>query len=212
MRSLRTPLLVASLVALPLAAAHAQTPPDGAVSKPPAAATASAPAPSAAPDAAPEESATAAAETAKPSGGLPPLAKDDAVAGGIGLASLVVGLAMIGVSAGIQGGLADSAPKDVLGNPVCGRKPGGDATLATDAGKCDSLRSQAALGNALGNVGVGVAITGGLLVGAAAAYWLFGSAAPASPGPRAAATPAPSLKIAPAVGAGFGGLVVVGTF
>lgn len=210
MRSLRTPLLVASLVALPLAAAHAQTPPDGAVPKPAAAET-SAPAPTVAPaEAAPEE--TASATTTKPSGGLPPLAKDDAVAGGIGLASLVVGLALVGVSAGIQGSLASSAPKDVLGNPVCGRKPGGDAIAPQDAGKCDSLRSQAALGNALGNVGVGVAITGGVLVGAAAAYWLFGSAAPPPAGPRAAASPAPSLKIAPAVSAGFGGLVVVGSF
>lgn len=233
MRSLRTPLLVASLLALPIGAAHAQTPPPEKAAAPPStppAATSAAPlaTPPAAPpaattsaDPATTSSATtegAPAKTAAASEGLPPLAKDDAVAGGIGIASLVVGLALVGVASGMQGGLASSAPKDSVGNPVCGKKPGADAIDPADVGKCDSLRSQAALGSTLGNVGVGVAVTGGLLVGAAAAYWLFSTPAVA-PGPRStsgngsrSASATPTLRIAPAVSPGFGGVVVVGSF
>jgi hypothetical protein len=236
MRTLRTLLLASSLLVLPIGTGLAQTPPPQGSAAPSAApATAPAPAakrargatpatpPAAQPAAqpvtpAPSDAPAASTEGAAPpasgarTGGLPPLQTDDAVAGGIGLASLVVGVALVGVASGLQGSIASSAPKDVRGNPTCSAKGTGDGGTTADVAKCADLRSQASLGTDLGNAGVTLMITGGLLAGAAAAYWLLSSPAPA-PGPKSArAVPGPTFRVAPAVGANFGGLVVVGSF
>lgn len=226
MRTIRTLLLASSLLVLPIGTGLAQTPPSQGPAAPaatpapaakpgPAAQPAATPA-AATPSEAPAASADSAAPAASgaPAGGLPPLRTDDAVAGGIGLASLVVGVALVGVASGLQGSIASSAPKDVRGNPTCSAKGTGDGGTTADVAKCADLRNQASLGTDLGNAGVTLMISGGLLAGAAAAYWLLSTPAhaPAS-GPKSArAVPAPTFRVAPAVGANFGGLVVVGSF
>ncbi len=237
MRTIRTLLLASSLLVLPIGTGLAQTPPAGG-----SAAPAATPAPSAKPAAAtpaatqpvtppaqpvtsPAAAASAPSEAAPtgaaappasgaPAGKLPPLQTDDAVAGGIGIASLVVGLALVGVASGIQSGVESSTPKDASGNSTCSSTVAGDGGAAENIAKCADLRNQASLGSALGSAGVAMAIGGGLLTGAAAAYWLLSSPAPAAaPGPRSARkAPQPTLRVAPAVGMTFGGLVIVGSF
>lgn len=209
MRILRTLLLASPLLLLPMGAAHAETP-ARAASAPPAAAPArsAAPAPATAEPAATGDTAAPPATASK----LPPLRTDDAVAGGIGLASLVVGVALVGAAAGIQGSLGSSAPRDPLGRPTCSSSGAGDGGTTADLGDCASLRDKASLGTDLGNAGVTLMITGGLLAGAAAAYWLLSSPSPAKAPKAARSAPPPTLRVAPAVGATFGGLVVVGSF
>ena len=225
------PFLLASLLSLaPLGTASAQSSPQGAGEPsapvpgeaPPPASTA----PSAAPTVAPTSSAQAgvAAPTARASatvepqssgapvatssgapvrsGGLPPLATEDLVAGGLGLAGLVTGVVLTLVAGSIQGDIRASTPKDPRGNLLCGRRGEVDV-LPEMSAQCEDLRAKANLGASLGQAGVGFIVTGGALVAAASAYWLLSG--------RPAKKSARTLTITPVVGAG-GGLLVTGSF
>lgn len=225
------PFLLASLLSLaPLGTASAQSSPQGAGEPsapvpgeaPPPASTA----PSAAPTVAPTSSAQpgAAAPTARASatvepqssgapaatssgapvrsGGLPPLATEDLVAGGLGLAGLVTGVVLTLVAGSIQGDIRASTPKDPRGNLLCGRRGEADV-LPEMSAQCEDLRAKANLGASLGQAGVGFIVTGGALVAAASAYWLLSG--------RPAKKSARTLTITPVVGAG-GGLLVTGSF
>ena len=136
------------------------------------------------------------------SGGLPPLATEDLVAGGLGLAGLVTGVVLTLVAGSIQGDIRASTPKDPRGNLLCGRRGEVDV-LPEMSAQCEDLRAKANLGASLGQAGVGFIVTGGALVAAASAYWLLSG--------RPAKKSARTLTITPVVGAG-GGLLVTGSF
>lgn len=241
MRTFRTFALASSLLLVPLGAAHAQTAPPSASGQPaaptaqpaapaasaqpsaqppaPAAEAASQPAPASAP-AAVDKPASAPADTSTPASAelsIAPAAPAparkltfvDGIAGGVGLASIAVGLALVGAAAGVQGEIRGSAPKDLHGNPVCGRLAAADADPNAS---CADLRAKARLGTDMGNAGIGLLVTGGILVVAATAYWLVPASPPASSS-RASRASRPQLpQVIPVAGTTGGGLVVVGSF
>ncbi len=207
-------------------AASAPSAPSAAPTAPPAAPTAppvapatvapttqpAAPAPSVTP--APVDTGAAASPPAPsaPARKLPPLKLDDAIAGGVGLASIVVGVALVGAAAGVHASIRSSVPRDLRGNPSCGATGDTDVAAAPELPLCADLRNQARTGTDVGNTGVAFLVTGGLLVGAATAYWLLSSPPPA-PGTRSArSVRPPTLRVLPSAGATGGGLVVVGSF
>lgn len=121
------------------------------------------------------------------------------VLGGVGVAGLIAGGALVGVAVSKGGELRDASPKGTDGLPLCGRTP---ATGEDPA--CAGLRSDAASSATLGNVGIGVLAGGGVLIAGAVVYLLL-------PGNK----PAPassSSKVVPVVGSGGGGLVWTGSF
>jgi hypothetical protein len=208
MRILR-PMLVASLLSPVLAgAAHAQSVPQK-TGEPPAAF------PSAAPEAAPPATATAEAPPATAetppapapaaSGGLPPLERSELIAGSVGLTGAVTGALLLVASYSIQGSVRSSTPRDLRGGSLCGRTGQTDVLPGAEP-QCEDLRSQASLGSSLGNAGITFLASGGLLVGAALAYWLV----PGS-GPKKQES-AGVLRFSPVAGQGGGGFVVTGSF
>ncbi len=120
------------------------------------------------------------------------------VMGGLGVAGLIAGGALVGVASGMQSQNRADAPKDKDGNPTCNRT----ASAGEDA-KCADLRTKASSINTLGNAGVGVLIGGGVLVAAAAVYLLL---------PSKKASDNRSSQIVPVAGREGGGLVWMGSF
>ena len=120
------------------------------------------------------------------------------VLGGIGVAGLIAGGALVGVAVGKGGELRDSTPKDASGNPICGRTE----TAGEDA-RCAGIRSDAASASTMGNVGVGVLVGGGVLVAAAAVYLLIPSKKPSD---------TKASQLVPVVGHDGAGLVWKGSF
>lgn len=161
--------------------------------------------------AAPAGSAEAGGQAPVARRGIPPLRTQDAVAGGAGIASILVGAVLVGVATGIQADLRSSTPKDLHGNLICGAT-GETDVLPVTATPCAGLRDQARLGTDLGNAGVAFLVAGGLLTGAAAAYWLISSPSPAPAARSGRNVSASPLRVVPSVGATGGGVVVVGSF
>jgi hypothetical protein len=121
------------------------------------------------------------------------------VLGGVGLAGLIIGGALVGVAAGKNGENETNAPKDANGNPLCGRT----ASSGEDA-RCAGLRTNADTINSLGNTGIGLLVGGGVLVAAGAIYLLLP--------PSKASADKRSSKLVPVVGHEGGGLVWTGSF
>jgi hypothetical protein len=120
------------------------------------------------------------------------------VMGGIGLAGLLAGGALVGVGVANGSGLHDTTPKDANGNPTCRR-----TAVADEDAKCAGIRSSADSASMTANVGVGVLVGGGVLVAAAAVYLLLPSKKPSD---------SKSSSLVPVVGREGGGLLWTGSF
>lgn len=122
------------------------------------------------------------------------------VVGGIGVASMLIGGALVGIASGQGGGLRNKVPKDAAGNPTCNR-----TAVSGEDPTCADLRATAQSASAMGNAGIGVLVGGTLFAAAGVIYLLI----PASAEP---AESAQSSKLVPVVGSQGGGLVWTGSF
>jgi tetratricopeptide (TPR) repeat protein len=120
------------------------------------------------------------------------------VAGGVGLAGVVVGGALIGAAFAQRSELAAKLPRDETGNLLCAR-------TAPDAHPdCPALRAQAAQLDAFGNAGIATTVISGIVVAGAVAYYLWPSRKPA--------TTQGVGRIFPVAGGDGGGVVWMGSF
>ena len=134
------------------------------------------------------------------------------IGGGAGVLALAIGGALVGVAVSSAGDIDAKLPRDTNDNSLCRRtpQPGEDPI-------CPDLRGSAQSASTLGNVGVGLLAGGGVLVAAAAAYWLIptltsGSSPSTSKASAKTASRPASSRLVPAVSAQGGGLVWTGSF
>lgn len=124
------------------------------------------------------------------------------VIGGVGVVSLAVGGALLGVGVGKKGEADDIVPRDSQGKPLCSRF-GGASDLPGGEG-CDDVRALASSGKTFANAGLGLMIGGGVLMVAGVAYWLWPSgSAPSKSG---------TTRALPFVSRDSGGVVLYGSF
>lgn len=95
------------------------------------------------------------------------------VAGGIGIAALGVGAALLGLAESTRSDLDRKIPRDADGKLLCYQYPRPDGT---DTGpECAALRRQGADVATFGNTGIALLVTGGAVVAGAALYLLLPS-------------------------------------
>jgi hypothetical protein len=121
------------------------------------------------------------------------------VVGGVGVAAVIIGGALLGIAAGQGSDIRNKAPKDANDNPTCNR-----TALPNEDSQCADLRATAQSASAMGNAGIGVLVAGGLFAGAGVIYLLL-------PNPEASASKR-SSKVVPVVSHEGGGLVWTGSF
>jgi tetratricopeptide (TPR) repeat protein len=123
------------------------------------------------------------------------------VIGGVGLAALIAGGALVGVAEGKKADVFSKMPRDAKGNPLCGQSaPAG----AAPGSLCDQLRARAGDVQTLGNASIAMFAIGGAAAVAAIAYWAWPSK-PAGPGK-------PAALLVPVLAADGGGLQWTGSF
>lgn len=119
------------------------------------------------------------------------------VLGGVGVAGLAAGAALVGIAIGQGNDVHANVPRYANGEPRCGR-----SASTGEAPSCADFRSRAESASMMGNVGVGVLIGGGALTVAGVIYLLIPSAKPNSKPPR----------VVPVASQDGGGLFVTGSF
>ncbi len=124
------------------------------------------------------------------------------VLGGVSVASLVAGGALVGVSMTTGAELRAGAPRGSDGQLLCNKAPD-PASSAT--AECDAWRAKATEAGTLGNAGIGLLVVGGVAAAGAVAAYLFW---PISSPSRTATT----WHVTPVVGAHGGGAVLQGRF
>jgi hypothetical protein len=139
--------------------------------------------------------ATAPTSTAAPRSKVPAF-----VLGGLGIAGLVAGGALIGVAVGTPASIDAKLPLGPNGQSLCKR-----TAHAGEDPVCADLRATAQSGSTMGNVGVGLLVGGGVLVAAAAVYLLV-------PSNKTAADNKRSSRVVPVVSNEGGGLLWAGSF
>lgn len=120
------------------------------------------------------------------------------VLGGVGIAGLIAGGALLGVGLSSQDQNFKDAPKDDKGNPLCG-----PTFLAGEDARCADMRARTDSANLLGNAGIGLLAGGGALVAAGVIYLLI---------PSKKAPEAKSSRLVPVVGSEGAGLIYKGSF
>jgi hypothetical protein len=121
------------------------------------------------------------------------------VLGGVGVAALIAGGALLGIAAGQGSDIRNKLPKKSDGSSACYRSPTGGEDPA-----CADLRATAQSASVMGNAGIGVLIAGGLFAGAGVIYLLL-------PNPEASGSKK-SSKVVPVVSHEGGGLLWTGSF
>lgn len=120
------------------------------------------------------------------------------VAGGLGLAGVIAGGALLGVAEAQKADLAGKLPRDASGNLVCVRTPPDASSV------CPSLRAQATQLDAFGNGGIAALAVGGVVVAGAVAYYFW---------PTSKQAPAKTAsRLVPVAGREGGGLLWIGSF
>jgi len=122
--------------------------------------------------------------------------------GGVALVGIVGGAAMIAVSGGAKSTATTLSSAIRMDGMSCISGGGNFDTV-----RCSTLNGDVSRYVTLHNAAVGAFIVGGAFAAGTAAYFLWPVKRPPPDAPRAGVT-----QVAPAVGAGTGGVVVSGTF
>ncbi|MEO7332268.1 MAG: PEGA domain-containing protein [Minicystis sp.] len=122
------------------------------------------------------------------------------VAGGVAVASFIVGGALLGVSSGKASEVSDQAT--AIGNA---RKSCLSTSPVYDQGACTTLEDTAHAADTMHNAGVAMLVVGGVAA-AGAVTWLL------LPAPKPKPTAALTLRPIPVLGPGQAGLLVAGSF
>lgn len=123
------------------------------------------------------------------------------VAGGAGIASLIVGGVLVGIASSADGGFVTDAPRGANGKPLCWTTP---ASASQTKPECDAWRSKLDAASTEGNAGVGLLVAGGVLVAGAALYRVLWP----QPQPKSGG----SWSIAPVASSSGAGIVAAGRF
>lgn len=120
------------------------------------------------------------------------------VLGGMGVAALAVGGALVGVAVGKLEENERIAPRDARGEPICRRNPS-----AGEDPMCSTLRSNADFVLGPGHAGIGILVGGGVLLGAGVLWLMIPSKKVMDP---------KTARLVPILSKDRGGLIFSGTF